>query len=106
MPEIIHYTPDLSWKNLHEFPGNAEVQVFHEESRTKEKAIIVRLPAGGHIDPRTHAANVHHYILEGEYKTQGKVLEASTYRLLPKFQDVSPITTQSGVMILMIYEPV
>ena len=69
MSEIIHYTPVLSWHTLHEFPGTGEVQVLHEEPQTKAKAIIVRLPPGGHMDPRTHAANVHHYILEGECKT-------------------------------------
>jgi len=106
MSEIIHYTPDLSWQNLHEFPGTAEVQVLHEEPRTKGKSIIVRLPPGKQIDPRTHAANVHHYILEGEYKTHGKVLKAETYRLVSKYQDLPPISTKSGAVILMIYEPI
>jgi hypothetical protein len=55
--------------------------------------------------PHTHLAAVQHYVLEGEYESEGKTFAAETYRLLPKNFDVAPISTEGGVTILMIYDP-
>jgi hypothetical protein len=49
---------------------------------------------------------VQHYVVEGEYHTDGRTFEQGSYRLLPKQADVAPITTNAGVTILMIYDPI
>jgi len=49
---------------------------------------------------------VQHYILEGEYESEGQIYGAGTYRLLPGHADVSPISTANGLTVLMIYDPV
>jgi len=49
---------------------------------------------------------VQDYVLEGQYHSNGQVFGLESYRPLPAQQDVSPMTTESGVTILMMYDPV
>ena len=105
MEEIIRYTPDLNWEDLRGFPGTAQAKMLRDEPPVGARTMLVRLPAGGQIVPHMHLAAVQHYVLEGEYETQGKTFAAGTYRLLPKNADVAPISTKGGVTVLMIYDP-
>lgn len=104
MNETIHYPGAMVWRELREFPGKGEVTVLRDEGKGKARSMIVRLPAGGQIIPHSHVGVVQHYVLEGEYETQGKTLGRGAYRLLPKHADVSTIFTKGGVTILMIYD--
>lgn len=89
-----------------EFPGRGEVKVLREEPHGGAKTMLVRLPPGGRIEPHTHLGVVQHYVVEGEYHTNGRTFETGSYRLLPKNANVAPITTHNGVTILIIYDPV
>lgn len=47
-----------------------------------------------------------HYVLEGQYETDGQRFGAGSFRLMPKNAEVAPISTEEGVTILMIYDPI
>ncbi|WP_166830613.1 cupin domain-containing protein [Thalassoroseus pseudoceratinae] len=100
------YTPEMPWEKLTEFPGEGEVKRLRDQGSGKGRTILVRLHAGGQITPHSHIAAVQHYVLEGEYESEGKIFGAGTYRLLPGHDDVAEISTQNGATILMIYDPV
>ncbi|QDV20559.1 ChrR Cupin-like domain protein [Gimesia panareensis] len=100
------YTPDMPWEKLTEFPGEGEVKRLRDQETGKGQTILVRLSAGGQIRPHAHTTGVQHYVLEGEYESEGKIYGAGTYRLLPGHENVADISTQNGVTILMIYDPV
>lgn len=106
MAEHVTYTPEMSWEKLTEFPGEGEVKRLRDQEPGKGKTILVRLHAGAQINPHSHTGAVQHYILEGEYETEGKVYGAGTYRLFPAHADVPDISTQNGVTVLMVYDPV
>jgi hypothetical protein len=100
------YTPEMAWEPSPLFPGYAEVKILRSEAEGGARTLLVRLPPGGKIVPHSHLAAVQHYVLDGEYETEGKIFRAGAYRLLPKDADVGTIYTQKGAMILMIYDPV
>jgi hypothetical protein len=105
MEQHTAYTPDIPWEELTEFPGEGEVKRLRDQGPGKGMTIVVRLNANGRITPHSHTAAVQHYILEGEYESEGKVYGAGTYRLLPGAADVAEISTQKGATILMVYDP-
>jgi quercetin dioxygenase-like cupin family protein len=105
MQEIEHHPLFTAWRELKEFPGRGEVKLLREEPQCGAKTMLVRLPPGGRIEPHTHLGVVQHYVVEGEYHTNGRTFETGSYRLLPKNADVAPITTHNGVTILIIYDP-
>jgi hypothetical protein len=96
----------MEWQELTEFPGTGQVKYLRSREPGSGSTMMVRLPAGGQINPHSHVKVVQHYILEGECETDGKVYGAGTYRLFPAQADIPDITTQNGVTILMIYDPI
>ena len=106
MVELTLYTPEITWEVLNFIPGNAEVKILRTEPDGGPRTLLVRLPPGGEISPHSHLGVVQHYILEGEYETEGEMFGIGTYRLLSKHANVGTISTEKGAVILMIYDPV
>jgi hypothetical protein len=106
MAELTLSTPEMTWEPLALFPGDAEAKILRSEAEGGARTLLVRLQPGRKIVPHSHLAAVQHYVLEGEYETERETFRAGTYRLLPKDADVGTISTQKGVIILMIYDPV
>ena len=100
------YTPEIEWRELTEFPGKGQIKMLRDEGPSKAKSMLIRLHPGGQITPHAHVTSVQHYILEGEYESEGQIYGAGTYRLLPGHANVSRISTANGVTMLMIYDPV
>ncbi len=106
METLTVYAPETEWKELAEFPGKGQVKVLRDEGMNQARTLLIRLHAGGEITPHAHIATVQHYILEGEYESDGNIYGAGTYRLLPGHANVSKISTRNGVTLLMIYDRV
>ena len=104
-PKTIH-TGELAWEKLTGFPGEGQVKLLRDEGGINARTMLVRIHAGDEISPHAHEAPVQHYVLDGEYESEGKIYGAGTYRLLPEHSNVAPISTQNGVTILFIYDPV
>jgi hypothetical protein len=106
MAELTLHTPEMTWEPLPLVPGDAEVKILRSDAEGGARTLLVRLQPGGEIVPHSHLAAVQHYVLDGEYETEGKIFRTGAYRLLPKQADVGKISTQQGAIILMIYDPV
>ncbi len=99
-------TNKVGWEELTGFPGKGQVKVLREEGGSKAKTLLIRIPAGGEIVPHAHMAAVQHYVLNGQYESEGLNYGPGSYRLLPAHAEIGPITTQSGATVLMVYDPV
>jgi ChrR Cupin-like domain len=106
MKNAIVHPRDVKWQQLRAFPGTVQVKMLRDEPSGGARTMLVRLPPAGQIIPHTHTAPVQHYVLEGEYETGGETCGVGAYRFLPADADVGPITTKSGVTILMVYDPI
>jgi quercetin dioxygenase-like cupin family protein len=107
MGEVTLYTPEMKWESHNLFPGDAELKILRSEAEGGgATTLLVRLQPGGKIVPHSHLGAVQHYVLDGEYETEGKTFTAGAYRLLPKNADVGTISTPTGATVLMIYDPV
>jgi len=104
--ERVIHTPDVEWHDLPQFPGNVKAKVLREDPSSGAKVMIVRLTVGAQIVPHAHSSAVQHYVLEGEYESEGRVYRAGAYRFLPPHASLAPITTTGGVVMLMVYDPV
>lgn len=98
------YIPEAEWQALTEFPGKGHIKMLREEGPNNARTLLIRLHAGGEITPHAHITTVQHYIIEGEYESEGQIYGAGTYRLLPGHANVSSISTAQGVTMLMIYD--
>ncbi|MHC4909856.1 MAG: cupin domain-containing protein [Planctomycetota bacterium] len=100
------YAPDMAWEPALDFPGTAETKILRDDGPGQARTAFIRLHAGGHVTPHAHLGTVQHYVVEGEYESEGTIYAAGTYRRLPPHANVPEMTTQNGVTVLMIYDPV
>ena len=100
------HTAEVAWQELTGFPGKGEVKILRDEGGSSARTMIIRIHPGSEITPHAHQAPVQHYVLDGEYESEGSIYAAGTYRLLPGHANVAPIATQNGATILFIYDPV
>lgn len=106
MKDVVHHTAYMGWSELRDFPGPADVKILRDQPDTGAKTMIVRIPPGGEVSPHGHRAIVQHYVLEGQYESEGHLFGPGSYRMMPDHGDVASISTKRGVTILMIYDPV
>ena len=95
-------TNKLAWESIPAFTGTAEAKVLRDDGTDKAKTMLVRLQAGGCVIPHSHVATVQYDIYDGEYESEGRTYAAGTYGVLLAHTDVAEITTQNGVVMLMI----
>lgn len=106
MQEVIRETAQMTWEPLRRFPGTAEVKELRDEADCGANTMLVRIPAGGHLAPHSHEGVVQHYVLDGEYESEGRSFAVGTYRRLPRHANMAPVSTARGVTLLIIYDPV
>lgn len=97
---------EMTWETIVDFPGAADVKVLRNDGPRKAKTMLVRLHAGNKTRPHSHVGTVQHYVLEGEYESEGEIFSSGMYRLFSEHADVPELTTRNGVKVLMIYDPI
>ena len=97
---------ELAWQELTGFPGKGEVKTLRDEGGSSARTLLGRIHPGQEISFHAHQAPVQHYVLDGEYESEGCIYAAGTYRSFPGHANVAPISTQNGATILLIYDPV
>jgi anti-sigma factor ChrR (cupin superfamily) len=58
------------------------------------------------MEGHSHTTVEQHFVLEGEYESEGKVYKAGTYRLIPEHETHGPFKSSKGAVILVIWDPV
>lgn len=106
MKEVVHHTAYMGWSELRDFPGPADVKVLRDDPESGARTMLVRIPPGGEVSPHGHRGVVQHYVLEGQYESDGHRFGPGSYRMMPEHCDLPPMSTKHGVTILMIYDPV
>jgi len=69
-----------------------------------KKTLLLKLPEGVIIDTHKHNKTEQHFIIEGEYKSEGKIYGVGTYRLIPAGTNHGPFVAKKELVILVIWD--
>ncbi|MFZ5981350.1 MAG: cupin domain-containing protein [Candidatus Zixiibacteriota bacterium] len=92
---------DLHWKPAEGYGMGAEEKVLNEGNSVAPRAILLKIPPGWSMDAHSHLNTEMHYILEGQYESQGKKFPAGTFCVIPKEVKHGAYSTKSGAIILV-----
>ena len=106
MEEIMYHTGEMAWQDAKSYPPGAKVKVLREGEPSEGRTVLLKLPPNWEMQAHSHTTVEQHYILEGEYESQGKVFPAGTYQLIPRKAEHGPFATKSGAIILVIWDSV
>jgi len=96
-------TNDIKWESALSYPKGAEEKVLCVGSDMAPRSIILKVPPGWSMNSHSHSHTELHYVLEGEYGSQGETYPSGTFRIIPKEVDHGPFTTKTGATIMVIW---
>jgi anti-sigma factor ChrR (cupin superfamily) len=92
---------NLRWHPAEMYPAGAEEKVLSAGSTNEPRTILLRIPPGWGMDAHSHVFTELHYVLEGEYESQGETYPSGTFRVIPKEVEHGPFATKTGAIILV-----
>lgn len=103
MKKIINIYDQLHWDEANGYPKGTRIKVLRDENGAK--TILLKLPKEFHIESHSHVTAEQHFILEGEYESEGQVYGAGSYKLIHAHADHGPFTSKNGALVLVVYDP-
>ena len=104
MKKTINMYDELGWEKAEGYPVGTRIKTLQDKGG--EKTIMLKLPQGFHMESHTHISNEQHFVLEGKYESEGTVYSAGTFRFIPAHKNHGPFTSETGAIILIIWNPV
>lgn len=92
---------DLKWSSAAEYATGAEEKVLSVGGGMAPRTILLKLPPGWAMDSHSHRFTELHYVLEGEYESQGKKYPSGTFRVIPGEVEHGPFSTKTGAVIMV-----
>jgi len=95
----------MKWTDAAGYPEGSKVKTLRKGSPGEGKTFLRKIKKGFKMEGHSHTTVEQHFVLEGEYESEGKIYRAGTYRLIPKHETHGPFTSSKGAVILVIWDP-
>lgn len=102
MKEIYVSTSDIAWQPAEAYPDGAMQKMLHDGSGSTPLSFLLKTPPGWTMEEHSHVHTEIHYVLEGEYRSHGKVYPAGSFRMIPAHTNHGPFTTPGGAVVLVL----
>jgi hypothetical protein len=103
MEKLMNIYDESDWQEATEYSAGTRKKVLFDENGMK--TIVLRLPKGFSMALHSHLFNEQHYIIEGEYNSNGIVFRKGTHRCFKAHETHGPFESRSGAMVLVIWSP-
>ena len=103
MKNLLNIYDKSEWKEADGYPSGTMIKILREEEGAK--TVLLKLPEGFFMEPQTHITTEQHFVLEGEYESDGEVYGIGSYQLIPPHTDHGPFKSKNGAVILVVWDP-
>jgi anti-sigma factor ChrR (cupin superfamily) len=103
MKEQMNLYDDAHWKDAPEYGSGAEKKTLRDENG--RKTILLKLPVNFHMADHTHISTEQHFILKGEYKSEGKIYREGDYQIFSEHENHGPLESAKGALVLVVWDP-
>jgi len=95
----------MKWTDARGYPEGSKIKILREGGPGEGKTFLRKIRKGFKMEGHSHTTVEQHFVLQGEYESEGKVCKAGTYRLIPKHKTHGPFKSSTGAVILVIWDP-
>lgn len=104
MDEVAINESDLPWERAVSYQEGTRWKVLRRSSEEEPKAALLKLPPAFEMDAHAHVYNEQHYVLQGQYESQGKRFRTGSYRMIPRHMNHGPFRSAHGALVLVVWE--
>jgi quercetin dioxygenase-like cupin family protein len=102
--EVSARASEIDWETPPGYPPGASRKVLRRGSGGVPRTALFKLEPGFEMNAHSHVYLEHHYVLEGEYESQGERYPAGSYRMIPRHANHGPFLSREGALILVIWD--
>jgi anti-sigma factor ChrR (cupin superfamily) len=103
MKEISINYGEMEWKDTTGYPAGTKIKILRKEGTAR--TFLLKIPKEFIMPAHSHMTVEQHFVLEGNYKSEGKEYGPGSFRLIPREIDHGPFTSESGAIILVVWDP-
>jgi len=92
---------EMEWRPADGYGSGAEEKVLNEGDGVVPRTILLKIPPGWRMEAHSHLNTELHYIIDGEYESQGEKFLPGTFCVIPKEVRHGGYSTASGATILV-----
>jgi anti-sigma factor ChrR (cupin superfamily) len=100
--KIMNYN-QMDWEDATAYPAGSQRKVLRET--TSPITMLLKMPPGFQMDRHCHTTTEQHFVLEGEYTSEGSTYGPGSYRLVPAGATHGPFSSKKGAVVLIVYDP-
>jgi quercetin dioxygenase-like cupin family protein len=91
------------WKRASGYPAGTRIKILRNENGAR--TLMLKFPKGFRVESHMHMYNEQHFVLEGEYESEGKTFSSGDYRFIPAHKKHGSFISKTGGIILIIRDP-
>lgn len=95
---------ELNWEIATGYFDGTKRKVLRDND--KGKTILLKLPEGFYMGPHSHTTGEQHFVLDGEYQSDGENYPAGSYQAFLKGEEHGPFESKIGALVLIVWDPI
>ena len=104
MKEIKNLYDNLNWENADAYSDGTKRKILRNDK--KGETILLKMPPGFSMSPHSHITTEQHFVIEGEYLSNGKNYPAGSYQIFSPGEEHGPFESKEGALVLIVWDPI
>lgn len=103
MKKLMNLFDEAHWEDTKEYPDGTKQKVLRDDKSAK--TVLLKLPKDFYMAPHTHVTTEQHFVLSGQYTSEGKVYPRGSYQMFFPHEDHGPFESKNGALVLVTWDP-
>lgn len=104
MKELSVNYQEMQWEDARGYPPGTLEKVLRVGETGEHLAVLLKLPHDFKMETHSHMGMEQHFVLEGEYESEGRIYRAGSYRLIPQKTTHGPFRSEKGALLLVVWD--
>lgn len=104
MKELSVNYQEMQWEKARGYPSGTLMKVLRRDEKGQPLTLLLKLEEGFEMEGHSHIGIEQHFVLEGEYESEGHIYRTGFYRLIPRKTTHGPFKSGKGAVILVAWD--
>ena len=104
MKELSLNHQEMPWEEAPGYPSGTLMKVLRRDEKGQHLTVVLKLGEGFEMEGHSHIGIEQHFVLEGEYESEGRIYQTGSYRLIPRETTHGPFRSEKGALLLVVWD--
>lgn len=91
----------MDWGDARGYPPGTQIKYLRKSGHSE--TFLLKLPAGFSMQDHAHISTEQHFVLQGDYISDGQSYGVGSYRLIPAHANHGPFVSKNGALVLVVH---